>query len=121
MLSSLIPEAAIDKLKKSATEQNLTKIKAVCSDLINFPIEPNKFDAIIMVNVLQFLPKEICLNFLTEIKEKIKLGGIILIYWFTVKDPGYKDGLDSKKTFFELELKTIFKDNILFYLKIHYW
>ena len=113
-------EVAIEQLSQKIKEENISNIEAICSDILLLEIIAGKFQIIIAINALQFLPREQCLKFIYSMKEKIAANGFIIIKSFTVNDSGFvKTRNNNTNTFFQSnELKELFSDfNIIHYFE----
>ena len=85
---------------------NCPKLNLIHSDIRNFHIEKNKYDLIQSRFVLHFLHKNDSYEIIKNIKNNIKLNGIVYIYVFSLNDPKYEKNINSKE--FELLENNIF-------------
>lgn len=109
---------AIRQLQEKILKNKLKNIEAVCVDLINFEIEPEKYDIIYGANVFQFLPKNIIFKIIADIKRKVKSNGYVIISSFTTNDPSIKLPKEKRFTsyFSPGQLSNLFQDfKIIYY------
>ncbi len=112
-----ISEEGIRKLKKNSRKEKL-KIKTDVSDVKSYLQDCEKFDAIIAMNILQFIDQKNIFNVIEKIKSKTKPNGINVIASFVAQSPKQKKAVLSKGRYFfdKGELKELYKDwKILFY------
>jgi cyclopropane fatty-acyl-phospholipid synthase-like methyltransferase len=108
-------KVAIAQIKEEAIQKKLGNIKAICKNIANFEIEPNKFSIINIIGTLHFLKKSDSLKVITNAKKAILPGGFIIITTFTTNNPPSKR---RKSHFKPGELKKIFETPEF---KIHYY
>lgn len=82
----------VDYSKKSLdiVKDSCSDIKLFQSDIRNFEIEPNIFDLIMSVNVLHFLHKDDASIIFDDVKNKLKVNGLVYISVFSISDPSLK-------------------------------
>ncbi len=105
-------DVAINQLNQKIKKEEITNLESVCSDVLSFEIIQEKYQVIIIINTLQFLPREKCLKLITNIKNKIALNGFVVIKAFTTSDSSFIRNRDNtNNTFFTPnELKDLFDD-----------
>jgi len=110
-------KAMVEKLNQKIKEDNISGLKVICGDITDFKIVKNKYSVINAKNVFQFLNKKIAIEIISNLKNKLKDNGYILISCFTVKDPLFKDSKNKYNCYFKpKELKNIFIDwKIIYY------
>jgi len=84
-----ISKAAIAELSARAKEENL-RIKGVVADIVGYRIG-GKYEAVICVAALHFVPKGKAAGILAHIKKHTAENGVNLLTAFTKKDIGYKE------------------------------
>jgi len=112
-------EIGHNQLVKAITENNVSNINPINSDIYDFDIVKDKYLLINIQNALQFLPKEKSLALINNIKIRLKSGGIITISAFTVDDPSFKNTDQKIKSHFDKqELLKLFADfQIIYYFE----
>ncbi len=109
---------AISQIKVKKDELKLGNLELVCDDINNFNIEKDKYHVIICRNVLNFLNKDMALELIENIKNKVKVGSCIIIELFTKNDPSFVSDNKFASYFEEQELLNIFSDcKIIYYLE----
>ena len=68
-------------------KNNCPKLNLVQTDIRTFPIEKNKYDLISSRFVLHFFHKDDSYKIIKNIKENLKLNGLVYIYVFSLEDP----------------------------------
>ncbi|MFA6446986.1 MAG: methyltransferase domain-containing protein [Patescibacteria group bacterium] len=114
-----ISKPGIDKLKAIA-KQKKVKIVAKVADVIKYVENDAKFDAIICMNVLQFIPANKIKRVVKRIQAKTKKNGYITIASFVAQNPEQKQKAISngRYCFDKYELKKYFaKWNIIKYIE----
>ena len=69
--------------------QNCPNLNLVQSDIRTFNIEKNKYDLILSRCVLHFLHKNDSYNIIKNLKNNIKINGLIYIHVFSLEDPKF--------------------------------
>lgn len=112
-----ISKEAINALREDAKNYGVENlIETTASDVRDFQIQGNTYDAIQMSNVLQFLTKEDAMRMIENVRGAIKDKGYILISAFTDKDPSFDRFKTERKYFESQELSKLFLDfSILYY------
>lgn len=112
-------QEGINKTKEGIQKNNLPgdNINLFCSNIKDFKITKNKYDAINAFNSLQFLSKKEVLKIIKNIKNNIRSNGYVIISGFTTADPSYKKISEDQRCFLKpRELKKMFSDfNIVGY------
>jgi tellurite methyltransferase len=121
MLSNSFKVTAVDKseegiisMKDYILENNLSDlpIDIYCQDISKFKIKKDMYSIINIYNTLHFLPKGDALGLISDIKNKLKKGGFIIISCFKADDSTYNKNL----CFFEPgELKNLFSDFFMYF------
>ena len=115
--STDISKAGIEKLENFAKDKNL-KIKTKVSNAKNFLKKCDNFDAIVCLNVLQFIDKENIVSIIENMKAKTNQNGINIIASFVAESKRQKSAAleKGKYLFAKGELKELYKDwKITFY------
>ena len=110
-------EKGIRKLNDFAKKEKLD-ITTDVSDIKSYLEDCEKFDAIFVMNVLQFIDGKNISNVINQIQSKTKPNGLNVIASFVAETPKQKKMVLSKGRYFfdESELKELYKDwKILFY------
>lgn len=76
-------------------KNNSSKLNLVQSDIRTFNIEKDKYDLIQSRFVLHFLHKKDSYEIIKNIKDNIKLNGLVYIYVLSLKDPKFKKVTNS--------------------------
>ena len=76
-------------------KNNSSKLNLVHSDIRTFNIEKDKYDLIQSRFVLHFLHKKDSYEIIKNIKDNIKLNGLVYIYVLSLKDPKFKKVTNS--------------------------
>ncbi|HZX12039.1 MAG TPA: methyltransferase domain-containing protein [Candidatus Nanoarchaeia archaeon] len=93
-----ISDVALGHFKKKADAKK-QKVRAVHADLSSYILEQD-YDAIILVSILQFIPREDALKLFAQMQERTRLGGINMISCFKQEPPAYQS---SSRAFFARE------------------
>lgn len=106
-----ISKPGVDKLKEIA-KQKKVKIVAKVANVIKYVESDTKFDAIICMNVLQFVPAGKIKRVIKRIQTKTKKNGYIVIASFVAQNPEQKEKAVSngKYRFDKGELRDLFAD-----------
>jgi len=119
-----ISKEGIKKLKEFAKKEKL-KIKAEVSDVKSYLQDCERFDAIIVMYVLQFIDEKNIFKVIKNIQSKTKPSGLNVIAAFVAQTPKQKKKHLSKGEYLfdKGELKELYRDwNILFYKeKLGHW
>lgn len=96
-------ENAIDNIKK-----NFPNIKAVKSDISNFDYWNDKYDLILILNVLHFFNFQQAKQIIGNAIGSLNKNGLIYLQVFSINDPAFKklsnkNLLTEKNTFFKKE------------------
>lgn len=112
-----ISEEAINALQEDAKNHGVESfLETTVSDVRDFNIKDNTYDAIQMSNVLQFLPEDDAMKMIEKAKSAVKDKGYILISAFTDKDPMYEKYKNERMFFKSQELSKLFLDfSVLYY------
>ena len=73
------------------------KLNLIHSDIRTFNIEKNKYDLIQSRFVLHFFHKYDCYEIIKNIKNNIKISGIVYIYVFSLNDPKFQKYTNSSE------------------------
>lgn len=76
-------------------KNNCSKLNLIHSDIRTFNIEKDKYDLIQSRFVLHFFHKQDSYEILKNIRNNIKIGGIVYLYVFSLDDPKFKKYLNS--------------------------
>ena len=76
-------------------KNNCSKLNLIHSNIRTFNIEKDKYDLIQSRFVLHFFHKQDSYEILKNIKNNIKVGGIVYLYVFSLDDPKFQKYLDS--------------------------
>ena len=76
---------------------NCNKLNLIHSDIRTFNIEKNKYDLIQSRFVLHFFHKDDCYEIIKNIKNNIKINGIVYIYVFSLNDPKFQKYTNSSE------------------------
>ena len=76
-------------------KNNCSKLNLIDSDIRTFNIEKDKYDLIQSRFVLHFFHKQDSYEILKNIRNYIKVGGIVYLYVFSLDDPKFQKYLDS--------------------------
>lgn len=79
----------LEKAKKLAETRGVA-IKTQVSDLADYEIEPEKWDAIVMI--FGHLPKELRLKIISQIAQGLKKGGVFILEGYSPKQLQYNTG-----------------------------
>lgn len=82
--------AGLHKLEKYAHSKNLNNIKYSVADARTTQLEPNFYDAIVAVTLLDHMNEEEGRKVASSLLTALKPGGFIYIEVFTMQDPGAK-------------------------------
>lgn len=95
-------ENAIDDIKK-----NFPNIKAVKSDILNFDYWDDKYDLILILNVLHFFNLQQAKQIIGNAIGSLNKNGLIYLQVFSINDPAFKKM--SNKNLLTEEKNTFFK------------
>jgi len=83
--------------------------------MLNFKIEKNKYDVILLNNSIQFVERNNALKFIKKLQQNIKYNGFIIISAFTEDDPTTKNVNLKNIRFKKQELLSLFKNFRIYY------
>ncbi|MFH0988194.1 MAG: class I SAM-dependent methyltransferase, partial [Parcubacteria group bacterium] len=111
--STPVIEALDSQAKIIGAEKNL---QTVCADVIDFNIEQDRFDVILLSNVLQFLTTEERGRLIKNVKSKVKINGYVLVSGFTEDNPSFKRKNETIKSHLKSqELLNMFRESKVIY------
>lgn len=106
-----VSQPGIEKVEATAKLNNL-QIKTEVADAVNYIKKSDIFDAIVCMNILQFIPVGKIRRVIKRLKDKTSIGGYNVIASFVASDSEQKQkAISSGRYFFdEEELRSFYSD-----------
>lgn len=88
---------ATSQLAAMAVQRGLP-LTAECADAAALSLEPESYDAVVMISLLSHLDPGIVPELVRKTHDALRTGGRVFIEAFTVDDPGYRGADDASET-----------------------